>query len=575
MTTLWIGGATVRYLTRSQPALRSVDLELGPGELVGVSGRNGAGKSTLALLATGFIPRVVRAEISGEVLVDERPTRDAALADLVTRVGICFPTPANQLSASKLTVREELAFGLENLGVARAEMDWRIERTLDELKIAHLAERLPTALSGGEQQRVAIASVLVMGPGLLVLDEPTAQLDPAASELVGALLSERAGSGVGVLIAEHKPTLLGRTGRCLVLEAGEQVCLAPPGEALGSRVQAALGGLVPPLVAVAEGLGLDPSLGFRPVALAERIRADGSMLRSARLGGRPSGARRVPAVDWRPAREHAPTAIAVEGLVFRYPSGIEALAGVDLAVAPGESVAIVGQNGSGKTTLAKHLIGLLRASQGRVLIGGRDVAAVPVPELARAVGFAFQDPDSQLFCGRVADEVAFGPANLGLGGPLRERLTAQAMAAAGLDDRAQTNPYDLDLSARKLVALASVLAMDPAVLVLDEPTTGQDGPGMARVGAIVDAFREAGRTVIAISHDMEFAARHFGRVVVMRQGRVVLDGPPGEVFAAGNRELLRSTGLVPPPTAEVAALLGLEGVPLTPAELLEMLARRS
>jgi energy-coupling factor transport system ATP-binding protein len=274
-------------------------------------------------------------------------------------------------------------------------------------------------------------------------------------------------------------------------------------------------------------------------------------------------------------REHDPTGIGLEGLVFRYPTGVEALAGVDLAIAPGEGVAIVGQNGSGKTTLVKHLIGLLRPRAGRVLLGGRDVSGVPVAELARVVGFVFQDPDSQLFHGRVADEVAFGPRNLGLTAALRERLTAQALAAVGLDDRAQTNPYDLDLSTRKLASLASVLAMDPAVLVLDEPTTGQDGPGMARVGAIVDAFRAAGRTVIAISHDMEFAARHFGRIVVMRQGRVVLDGPPRQVFAAPNRDLLRSTGLVPPPTAELAVLLGLEGVPLTPAELLEILARQS
>jgi energy-coupling factor transport system ATP-binding protein len=185
-----------------------------------------------------------------------------------------------------------------------------------------------------------------------------------------------------------------------------------------------------------------------------------------------------------------------------------------------------------------------------------------VAELARTVGFVFQNPDDQLFERSVAREVAFGPRNLGLPGADIGRLVEGSLDAVGLGAEGATNPYDLDLSRRKLVALAGILAMDPALLVLDEPTTGQDTDGVARVGTIVEAFRASGRSVVTITHDMEFAATHFGRIVVMRAGEVVADGAPAEIFAPANRALLASTGLTPPPAARIAALLGLTTTPL-------------
>ncbi|HXG40673.1 MAG TPA: ABC transporter ATP-binding protein, partial [Candidatus Limnocylindrales bacterium] len=237
----------------------------------------------------------------------------------------------------------------------------------------------------------------------------------------------------------------------------------------------------------------------------------------------------------------------------------------------GQRVAIVGQNGSGKTTLVKHLNGLLRPAAGTVRIGSDSIAGEPVHRLARTVGFVFQDPDDQLFNRTVEREVRFGPTNLELPAAEVDRLVDAALEATGLSAVRRANPYDLNVSDRKLVALASVLAMDPAVLVLDEPTTGQDGPGIERVGAIVDALGAAGRTVVAITHDMEFAARHFRRIVVMRTGEVVADGPPETIFAPSNAALLASTGLTPPPAARLAALIGLPGVPLTAEALLDAL----
>ena len=261
--------------------------------------------------------------------------------------------------------------------------------------------------------------------------------------------------------------------------------------------------------------------------------------------------------------------------MHRYPNGVEAVRGVTLAIDPGEAVAIVGQNGSGKTTLVKHLDGLLRPAAGRVLIDGEPTDDRTIDQLARTVGFVFQDPDDQLFERSVEREVAFGPRNLGRSTDAIRDHVERSLRAVGLEGVRTTNPYDLDLSQRKLVALAGVLAMDPAVLVLDEPTTGQDAAGIAQVSRVVTGFRAAGRSVIAITHDMEFAAASFTRIVVMRLGQVIADGPPETIFQSGNGELLASTGLTLPPVVRIGARLGLDPAPLDVAGLLRRLEARA
>jgi energy-coupling factor transport system ATP-binding protein len=263
--------------------------------------------------------------------------------------------------------------------------------------------------------------------------------------------------------------------------------------------------------------------------------------------------------------------IRVEGLVHVYDGETRALDGVDLHVPAGQRVAIIGQNGSGKTTLVRHFNGLLRPTDGRVLIDGIDTAGRRVAALAAVVGLAFQDPDRQIFAGRVRAEVAFGPRNLGVRGGALDRAVDEALVSAGLDGEANANPYDLGYSRRKLLALASILAMGTPVVVLDEPTTGQDARGIERVQAIVASLAAAGRTVVAISHDMRFAAESFERIVVMRAGRVLLDGSPGEVFAEAAWPALASTYLEPPLAARVGARLGLGPTP-TEAALVKALA---
>lgn len=253
------------------------------------------------------------------------------------------------------------------------------------------------------------------------------------------------------------------------------------------------------------------------------------------------------------------TDLRAEGLAHVYRDGdVRALDGVDLFVRAGERVAIVGQNGSGKSTLVRHFNGLLRPTAGRVSVGGRDAAGLRVAQLARLVGLAFQDPDRQIFSSTVQGEVEFGPRNLGWAPAERRTAVAESLAAVGLDTDPAMNPYDLGAARRKLLAIASVLAMHTPVLVFDEPTTGQDVRGVAAVRGVIERVAEEGRTVIAITHDMRFAAENFGRVVVMRAGRIVLDGPPSEVFAETAWPVLASTYLEPPLPAVVGARLGFD-----------------
>jgi len=254
--------------------------------------------------------------------------------------------------------------------------------------------------------------------------------------------------------------------------------------------------------------------------------------------------------------------LALEDVVHVYrETGVRALDGVTLRIGAGELVAIIGQNGSGKSTLVRHLDGLLRPTSGRVLLDGRDIGSMSVARLARVVGLVFQDPDRQIFAGSVRAEVEYGPRNLGMRGDRLRDAVAGALDAVGLEGEAKSNPYDLGASRRKLLALASILAMQTPALVLDEPTTGQDARGVERIRRVVQAAHAVGRTVIGISHDMRFVAETFERVVVMRTGRIIADGTPDEVYAAAGWETLASTFLEPPLAARVGAHLGLGATP--------------
>jgi energy-coupling factor transporter ATP-binding protein EcfA2 len=510
-----LAAARYRYVGASVVVLGPIDLRLEPRRVVGVAGANESGKSTLCLVAAGVAPVGIGGRLEGAVKIDGQATASLAPYELAQRCGLLFQHADTQLSHTTATVFEEVAFGPCHLGLAVDEVAERVWWAMAAVGLEALAPRDPLRLSGGQAQLVALASVLAMKPRYLILDEPTSELDPAGTVLVtDALAKVAAETGAGILLVEHKTEVLARIAdEVIVLDAG----------------RVALAGSAASVLA-------DPrleSLGVRPPERPGRrgrgpARPTGRSLEPERSAAGSPGS--TVGRSTAPLSSVAPS-IELEAVSFAYPDGTEALRGVSLAIRPNERVAIVGQNGSGKSTLVRHLNGLLRPTGGRVLLDGSDIAPIHVAQLARRVGLAFQNPDRQLFAGRTAAEVAFGPRNLGLRGAELEERIAAALAAVGLEAEAATNPYDLGYSRRKLLALASVLAMGTPLLVLDEPTTGQDARGVARVRDVVARAAADGRTVIAITHDMSFAAESFERAIVMRDGRVVADGRPEEALA--------------------------------------------
>jgi energy-coupling factor transport system ATP-binding protein len=255
---------------------------------------------------------------------------------------------------------------------------------------------------------------------------------------------------------------------------------------------------------------------------------------------------------------------------FTYPSGVKALNGISLVINPGEQVAVVGQNGAGKTTLVKHLNGLLQPTSGRVLIGDWNTREYSVAKLARRVGYVFQNPDEQLFSKNVATEVAFGPKNLGYSGAQLQALVNDALAMTELRDKTETNPYDLSATWRKMVALASVISMNTDIVIFDEPTTGQDAANVARIANVIKTLRGRGKTVITITHDIDFCAENFERVIALAQGKILLDGTANEVL--GEEDVLATTYVEPPQLTRLGKRLGFRETVRNQAEFLHALS---
>ena len=565
-----------RYPGTTELALDGVSFTVEKGEFIGIAGENGAGKSSLSQALLGLIPQFYKGAYGGSVTVCGMDARSTPVSELCRHVGLVFQNPFNQLSGAKDTVYDEVGYGLQNLGFPPEEIRTRVESVLRCFGIWEYRDRNPFDLSGGQLQRVAICSVLAMQPDVLILDEPTSQLDPEGSEEVFHTVDELTKMGITIIMIEQKiEKLAGYCDRVLLMHQGHVVDYDTPRKIFSREDLYDLGVNPPAYTRFARANALAFEDGTLPVTHAETlelVKASGAdratliaslrgMTAGVQMGnavpqtgaGTAPQAGDVSSIGMADAGEQtagagATATFQVQDLRFSYVKGREVLHGLNLAL-DHRPTAIIGQNGAGKTTLVRVLKGLLKPDSGEIRYQGENLETKTVAELASRVGYVFQNPDDQIFKYKVLEEVMFGPLNIGMSQQEAEASAHEALRMVGLDEKADENPYDLELSDRKMVAIASVLAMNTDVIILDEPTIAQSWNGREKIREIIQAKAAEGKLVIAILHDMDFVANSFDRVIAMAHGEILADGTPAEVFR--NHPVLEKAALAAPPLYEL------------------------
>lgn len=535
---------TLRY--GNSAALDDVTLEVCRGERVCVLGANGSGKSTLASVICGLLaPDEGDVELAGHAVCTGGVPDLAAYRDARRQLGLVFQNPDDQIVTS--VVADDVAFGPENLGVPRAQISVRVARELRRVAMEKYAHADPSRLSGGQRQRVCIAGALAMEPSVLVLDEPSSLLDVRGRAAIMRVMGRLAAAGATLVHVTHFMDEALAADRVVVMQHGHVALEGTPDEVFAAKN-----------AQVIEALGLEMPFEAR---LAVALRQAGAAGGAIAAPGAPSDEK--PAACAACAHTAEPLAILARDLGFSYGPGAQALDGVSLEVPVRATTAIVGQTGSGKSTLLRLLCGLEAADAGSLTVCGINAATKRGRrQVRRAVGYVMQHPERQLFAQTVAEDVAFGPRNQGLSAAEVEGRVAHALDLVGLADRRDASPFELSGGQQRLAAIAGVLAMEPELLVLDEPTAGLDPRGRARLRALMADLAAHGVTLLQVTHSMEDAARA-DHVVVLDQSHVLAAGTPAEVFCPANEPQLTAVGLGLPRPLAYACEHALDARPLT------------
>ena len=557
------------YPSRNTPTLRGIDAKVAPQAFILLTGPTGCGKSTLLRTLNGLIPHASGGKLSGRVRINGASVAEQPIAVTCQHVGLLFQNPEEQLFC--IIVEDEIAFGLENQGLPSHEIDRRIDSALTQVGLAGFRNREIASLSSGQKQRVALACVCAMQPQILLLDEPTSYLDPQATHDILEIIRElNRRLGITVIVAGHQVNEIAPLcGRVWLMNDGRLVSDLPIDQAFNDlKRYSQLGVQVPDLAQVAEQLGYSE----RPLTLDH----------AARLFANPTQDSKQPQFDRAEtpdglinsdtsSREDGLTALTpvltqanpvdpdnilaeVQTLSFRYPqTSADVLKGISFQIRGGEVVAIMGANGSGKTTLLLHLIALLRPSAGQVLIKGQDTRRCKPRHLAGQVGIVFQNPDLLLQAATVSEEVAFGPKNLKLSRQEVEERLEDILLMFDLEPLKAEAPYALSRGQRQRTAVAASFSLYPDLLLLDEPTTGQDYYHLRQLMQTLDStLRTENKTVVFCTHDAHLTLEYASRVLLLHHGELIFDGAPDAAFA--NPERLEQASIIPPLTMQLRGI---------------------
>ncbi|MFQ6056137.1 MAG: ABC transporter ATP-binding protein, partial [Methanosarcinales archaeon] len=559
------------YPNTDKPALEDINLEIKDGEFVLLVGPSGCGKSTLIKCFNGLIPKVTGGVLKGNISINGKNVEDYKVHQLALEVGMVFQNPDTQLFA--ITVEEDIAFGPENIGLSKDEIIKRVNNSLQTVRMEDYRNKYIFSLSGGQKQRVAVAGSLAMEPNILVFDEPTSDLDPIGTrEVLETIKKLNKEKDITIILIEHKLNEVANlVDRVIVMDNGKIFAEGTAAEIFNERFyEVKKIGIKPPQITeismILQKLGhnIKNKLSFEEVynnlsglfkssySIVDCGMRNAELIRNPKSRATPTFATKARMVRERPkgATSDNNSKIVIEDLEYIHEDGTVALKGINLVLNKGEFVAIIGKNGAGKSTLASLLIGLLKPTHGKIFIDGIDTKNKKVADLAQKIGYLFQNPDNQIFTSKVFDEVAFGLRNINLDSKEVEYRVEKSLKTMELWEYKERHPHSLSRGQRQRLAVASILAMEPDILVLDEPTTGQDYGHIEKFMSLVKKLNNGGKTIILITHDMGIVAEYANRTIVMKNGEIFLDGNTRDVFF--QTELLKESFIEPPISTIIA-----------------------
>lgn len=541
-----IQSLSFRYQNTNKYAIKDINGEISDGEFVVIMGHGGAGKSTLCYAMNSIIPRFYHGEYKGSVSIYRREAAQYNSKEMAKTLGLVFQDFEAQLFSTNVEL--EIAFGLENIGLQREEISQRIDHYIDFVGLHGKRDFDTSILSGGQKQRLAIGSVIAMEPSIVVMDEPTSDLDPAGRGGVlslAGLLRERQRT---LVMVDYEPDTSVNADQLWLMKDGEIVACGQPKRYLTDEKLLISCGVMPlPTVALFNRMGWQGA----PLTFEEAK----DLIEKNHLADR---RKRTGQANHKQYRENG-FFIEARDLCHRYPHASEdVLKDINFGIKRGEFIAILGQNGSGKTTIAKHFNRLLKPTSGEMLIDGRQTTKYKHTQLARLVGYVFQNPDHQIFASTVQEEVGFGLKILGEDHKTIKKNVEEALAVTGLTGYEGRSPFVLTKGERQRVAVASVLSVKPEVIILDEPTTGLDYQHQKDCLEMLKDLNKKGHTIIIITHSMWIAETYADRCIVMKDGSIIGDGKTRDIFA--DEGLLARASLVPSPIVRLSNWLGTEAM---------------